>query len=64
YIRILTSGDGSGGSMMGESQRRDVMRAVAVTGFVVRREGVVAWLFWPIDLPSGVVSVLNLVQDS
>ncbi|GJR84569.1 hypothetical protein Tco_0155354 [Tanacetum coccineum] len=28
-------GDGSGGSMTGESQRRDVMRAVVVTGFVV-----------------------------
>ncbi|GJR21258.1 hypothetical protein Tco_0969785 [Tanacetum coccineum] len=36
YIRILTSGDGSGGSMTGESQRRDVMRAVVVTGFVTQ----------------------------
>ncbi|GJS72483.1 hypothetical protein Tco_0705324 [Tanacetum coccineum] len=34
YRRILTSGDGSGGSMTGESQRRDVMRAVVVMGFM------------------------------
>ncbi|GJU06432.1 putative reverse transcriptase domain-containing protein [Tanacetum coccineum] len=48
--------------MTGESQRRDMMGAVVVTGFVVRLEGVVTRLFWPIDLPGGVVSVLNLTR--